>query len=177
MMLSAAFITVGCSDDYEDWAKPQASEPEEPSAAIEVAVTPAEAFVEGDNADTIRIATLQDNYAAAEGFELKSLTLFGNEVPGFLDGSTLCVLNEDIRPIVMNNFQSRASQPRELNFDFTYGVKLATGESALLRSEATTTYTPAATPAIDTQGYAMLGQWQGWNPAEPERKGSEVAGD
>ena len=29
MMLSAAFATVACSDDYVDWANPQANDPEE----------------------------------------------------------------------------------------------------------------------------------------------------
>ena len=171
MMLSAAFATVACSDDYVDWANPQANDPEEPGSAVEVTIAPAEAFVESDNADTIRIATLlaevQDNNTHFEGFELKSLTLFGNEVPGFLDGYTLCVHNADIRPVVTQHFQSRAAQPRELDFKFTYGVQFISGESALKVGEAKSSYTPMATPAIDVKGYAMLGQWQGWNPAEP----------
>lgn len=167
MMLSAAFVTVGCTDDYEDWAQPQANGPEDPANAVEVVITPGEAFVEDDNADTIRVAQMTDSYMTSNQYFVKSLKLFDTEVPGFFEGRTLCVHNADIRPIVMQHFQSRASKPCELNFKFTYGVQLTTGESALKVGETTTTYTPIATPAIDPNGYAMLGQWQGWNPAEP----------
>ena len=168
MMLSAAFVTVGCSDDYEDWANPQTNAPEDTLAVITNNITPGEAFVEGDGTDTVRIATIYADYTNAKAFTLKSFKLFGEyDVPAFMDENTVCVYNSDVRPIVMQYYKSRAALPRELKSSFTYGAVLATGESTLMAGEATTTYTPTATPAIDSKGYAMLGQWQGWNPADP----------
>ena len=169
----ASISLASCAGDYDDWANPQTNEQE--AAASKYGVT----FAAGPEANDsmadedgiINLVTVNSTDADVAGYTLKDLKINGEAVNGTISGNNIQVNASDLEQLVCKQNNSRASVARDLKVESQVSVNLASGDAVAINTVGETTgkFTPAATPAIDEQGYYMLGQVNGnaWDATSP----------
>lgn len=171
----ASLALASCAGDYDDWANPQANEQE--ASAAKYGVTFANGSeAEGSMADEdgiINLVTVNSTDANVTGFTLKDFKVNGVAINGTMVGNNVQVSASELDKLVCEQNQSRASVARDLNVETQVSINLASGDAVSITTKGETTgkFTPASTPAIDEQGYYMLGHINGhdeWDPTSPE---------
>lgn len=169
----ASVTLASCNGDYDDWANPQANEQE--ASAAKYGIT----FAAGPEAESsmpnpdgvINLVTVNSTDANVTGYTLKSLKVNGEAINGEIDGNNIQVNAAELEKILCNQNNSRASVARDMNVESKVSVNLASGDAVAINSVGKTTgkFTPTATPAIDENGYYMLGQVNGneWDATAP----------
>jgi len=169
----ASLALASCAGDYDDWANPQTNEQE--ASAAKYGVTFANGpEAEGNMADEdgiINLVTISSSDANVAGFTLKELKVNGVEVNGTIVDNNVQVSASTLEHLVCDQNKSRASVARDLSVETEVSVNLTSGDAVSISTKGETTgkFTPAATPAIDEQGYYMLGQVNnnGWDATAP----------
>ena len=170
----ASVTLASCNGDYDDWANPQANEQEASAAkyGITFAAGPEAESSMPDPDGVINLVTVNSTDANVTGYTLKSLKVNGEAINGEIDGNNIQVNAAELEKILCNQNNSRASVARDMNVESKVSVNLASGDAVAINSVGKTTgkFTPTATPAIDENGYYMLGQVNGneWNTESPE---------
>ena len=170
----ASVILASCNGDYDDWANPQANEQEASAAkyGITFAAGPEAESSMPDPDGIINLVTVNSTDANVTGYTLKSLKVNGEAINGEINGNNIQVNAAELEKILCNQNNSRASVARDMNVESKVSVNLASGDAVAINSVGETTgkFTPTATPAIDENGYYMLGQVNGneWNTESPE---------
>ena len=170
----ASVTLASCNGDYDDWANPQANEQEASAAkyGITFAAGPEAESSMPDPDGVINLVTVNSTDANVTGYTLKSLKVNGEAINGEIDGNNIQVNAAELEKILCNQNNSRASVARDMNVESKVSVNLASGDAVAINSVGETTgkFTPTATPAIDENGYYMLGQVNGneWNTESPE---------
>lgn len=170
----ASVTLASCNGDYDDWANPQANEQEASAAkyGITFAAGPEAESSMPDPDGVINLVTVNSTDANVTGYTLKSLKVNGEAIYGEIDGNNIQVNAAELEKILCNQNNSRASVARDMNVESKVSVNLASGDAVAINSVGETTgkFTPTATPAIDENGYYMLGQVNGneWNTESPE---------
>ncbi len=168
----ATMAFTACDEDYTDWKPTQQYAQEAPAAAyaLEVKAGPdATIVMNGTQPDTAALVTITNNNSAIKTVTLKSMTVDGMELDYEVKDGNVCVLTRDLDALVETASMSRASTQRQLKVVTTIDAILTSGEAMLLTSETQAAITPAATPAVDPKGYALLGNFvgYGWDPSNP----------
>lgn len=170
----ASVTLASCNGDYDDWANPQANEQE--ASAAKYGIT----FAAGPDAESsmpdvdgiINLVTVNSTDANVTGYTLKSLKVNGEAINGEIDGNNIQVNAAELEKILCNQNNSRASVARDMKVESKVSVNLASGDAVAINSVGETTgkFTPTATPAIDENGYYMLGHLNGkadWDNTDP----------
>lgn len=168
MLLCAAAFS-SCNEDFNDWATPQSNAPGEAAAAYGITVASgSQATVVLDNAgETAEIvaASADENIAS---FALKSCTINGANLPYTYENGKIVVKTSQLDSLVEIATLDRSATPHTVKVNSEWAAVLTTGEAVPVSAETEVTLTPySTTPEICSDGYALLGDFQGWNKANP----------
>ena len=170
LAVMASLALASCAGDYDDWGSPQANE-QEASAAKGVTFTNgSEAEASAADADgIINLVTINVTDPNTSSYALKKVKINGDTIPGKLVGNSVQVSASELEELVCSQNKSRASVARDLKVETILSLNLTSGEALAPMGETTGKFTPSPTPAIDEQGYYMLGQVNGneWDATSP----------
>ena len=169
----ASVSLASCNGDYDDWAQPQ-NNPQEASAAkygITFTAGPEAECTMPDDDGVIKLVTVNSTDANVADYTLKDLKVNGEAINGEIVGNNIRVDANELEKILCNQNNSRASVARDINVESKVSVNLASGDAVVINTVGTTTakLTPTPTPAIDPNGYYMLGEVNGnnWDATSP----------
>ena len=169
----ASVSLASCNGDYDDWANPQTN-PQEASAAkygITFTAGPEAECNMPDENGVINLVTVNSTDANVTGYTLKDLKVNGEAIEGEIVGNNIQVNAAELEKIVCTQNKSRASVARDINVESKVSVNLASGDAVAINTVGTTTakLKPTPTPAIDENGYYMLGEVNGnnWDATSP----------
>ena len=169
----ASVSLASCNGDYDDWANPQTNEQEASAAKYGITFTAgseAESSMPDDDG-IINLVTVNSTDANVTGFTLKDLKVNGETIKGEISGNNIQVNASDLEKLLCNQNNSRASVVREMNVESKVSVNLASGDAVAINTVGPTTgkLKPTPTPAIDENGYYMLGEvnGNGWKQTKP----------
>ena len=169
MLLCAAAFT-SCNEEFDDWANPQTNEQGSDAAAYGITVSAgSQANVVMDNAadevELVAATALQEEIA---NIILKSMTINGETLPFANENGIVKVKSAQLDSLVEAITLDRSNTPHAVTVKTAWAAVLATGEAVSFEAETAATVTPSSNlPQIDPKGYALLGDWQSWNPSEP----------
>lgn len=170
MLLCAATFT-SCNEDFDDWANPQSHEQGESAAAYGVTIAAgSQANVVMDNAsETVQIVTVAADQEDITAINLKSVLINGVALPATLDNGVISVNTAQLDSLLEAQTLDRSNTAHAFTVTTELSALLATGEAVPVTAESEGTLTPSSAniPEIDPKGYALLGQWQGWDPSNP----------
>lgn len=171
----ASVSLASCNGDYDDWAQPQHN-PQEASAAkygITFTAGPEAECNMPDEDGVINLVTVNSTDANVEGYTLKDLKVNGEAIEsGEIIGNNIQVNAVELEKILCKQNNSRASVAHDINVESKVSVNLASGDAVAINTVGTTTakLKPTPTPAIDPNGYYMLGHLNGkddWDNTDP----------
>ena len=169
----ASVSLASCNGDYDDWANPQTN-PQEASAAkygITFTAGPEAECNMPDEDGVINLVTVNSTDADVTGYTLKDLKVNGEAIKGEINGNSIQVDATELEKILCKENKSRASVARDINVESKVSVNLASGDAVAINTvgETTAKLKPTPTPAIDANGYYMLGEVNGnnWDPKNP----------
>ena len=170
----ASVSLASCNGDYEDWAQPQ-NNPQEASAAkygITFTAGPEAECNMPDEDGVINLVTVNSTDANVTGYTVKDLKVNGEAIKGEAVGNNIQVNAVELEKILCKQNNSRASVARDINVESKVSVNLASGDAVAINTVGTTTakLKPTPTPAIDPNGYYMLGHLNGkddWDNTDP----------
>ena len=168
-ILVASMAFTACTEDYTDWADPQAYAQEEASATYGLNIVEGSQsnVVMAEAPEMIELVAVSAESADIAEITLKSVTVHGITIPAVLEDGIVKVRAIELDSIVEVATLDRSATPHTFDVVTNFAAKLTTGEAKEVHGTTSATVTPIATPEIDEKGYAMLGQWQGWNPGNP----------
>ena len=169
----ASLTLASCNGDYDDWAQPQHN-PQEASAAkygITFTAGPEAECNMPDEDGVINLVTVNSTDANVAGYTVKDLKVNGEAIKGEAVGNNIQVNATELEKILCSQSKTRASVEHEINVESKVSVNLASGDAVAINTVGTTTakLKPTPTPAIDEQGYYMLGEvnGNGWTATSP----------
>ena len=170
----ASISLASCKGDYDDWAQPQ-NNPQEASAAkygITFTAGPEAECNMPDEDGVINLVTVNSTDANVAGYTLKDLKVNGEAIEGDFKGNNIQVNAAELEKIVCKQNNSRASVAREINVESKVTINLESGDAVAINTIGKTTakLKPTPTPAIDPNGYYMLGHLNGkddWDNTDP----------
>ena len=170
----ASVSLASCNGDYEDWAQPQHN-PQEASAAkygITFTAGPEAECNMPDEDGVINLVTVNSTDANVTGYTVKDLKVNGEAIKGEAVGNNIQVNAVELEKILCKQNNSRASVAHDINVESKVSVNLASGDAVAINTVGTTTakLKPTPTPAIDPNGYYMLGHLNGkddWDNTDP----------
>ena len=169
----ASVSLASCNGDYEDWAQPQHN-PQEASAAkygITFTAGPEAECNMPDEDGVINLVTVNSTDANVTGYTLKDLKVNGEAIKGEISGNSIQVDATELEKILCNENKTRASVASNIKVESKVTVNLASGDAVAINTVGETTgkITTSPTPAIDENGYYMLGEVNGndWDATNP----------
>lgn len=170
-LLLSMVAFMSCNGDYQDWASPQSNSQEESAAAYSVNIAPgADAnVVMPVSSDAIKLVTLSSDNTSIKGYTLKSVKMNGTDIPATLIGSNVIVSANNLDSIIQVQNNSRANIKRDATITTSFAVNLTSGDAVALNGQTAATVKPEPIPAIDENGYFLLGDFKGygWVPTNP----------
>ncbi len=168
-ILVAGFAMTACNEDFEDWADPQ-SYPQEDAVdtyKLKVVAGSQSNIVMDEAPDMVELVTVTAESEDVAEILINSVTVYGVTLPVTFENGSVTVPAAKLDSIVETATLDRSSTPHTFDVALGLAAKLATGEASTIQAVTQATLTPRPTPEIDPAGYALLGQWQGWNPSAP----------
>ena len=169
----ASLTLASCNGDYDDWAQPQHN-PQEASAAkygITFTAGPEAECNMPDEDGVINLVTVNSTDANVTGYTLKDLKVNGEAIKGEISGNSIQVDATELEKILCNENKTRASVASNIKVESKVTVNLASGDAVAINTVGETTgkITTSPTPAIDENGYYMLGEvnGNGWDQTKP----------
>lgn len=159
-----------CDEDFKDWADPQSNPQEdavEQLAATFVAGKDASIVMDEATADSVEIVKLSAT-TAEEGSTIafNSLTLNGDYTIPYVvgEGNVVKVALAQLDSVTQEAYKSRASIARELKVSVKASAVTPSGDGIQLAgNDVSITLKPGATPAVDPDGYYVVGDFKGWS--------------
>ena len=169
----ASLTLASCNGDYDDWAQPQHN-PQEASAAkygITFTAGPEAECNMPDEDGVINLVTVNSTDANVTGYTVKDLKVNGEAIKGEAVGNNIQVNAVELEKILCKQNKTRASVASNIKVESKVSVNLASGDAVAINTVGETTgkITTSPTPAIDEQGYYMLGEVNGnnWTATSP----------
>ena len=170
----ASVSLASCNGDYDDWAQPQHN-PQEASAAkygITFTAGPEAECNMPDEDGVINLVTVNSTDANVTGYTVKDLKVNGEAIKGEAVGNNIQVNAVELEKILCKQNKTRASVASNIKVESKVSVNLASGDAVAINTVGTTTakLKPTPTPAIDPNGYYMLGHLNGkddWDNTDP----------
>ena len=179
LFATASFALASCTGDYTDWAAPQTYSQEEAAAkyGITFAAGPDANIVMPVEEDEIKLVQINAQNDDIAGYTIKSITINDHEIPASTNGNYITVSAKELNSLIEELNNSRAAIQRAYTLKSVVSINMKSGESVTFETEANIngTLTPKATPAIDPNGYFILGGFEenanekgdGWQPDKP----------
>uniref|UniRef100_UPI003FF0B818 Outer membrane protein SusF domain-containing protein n=1 Tax=Prevotella sp. TaxID=59823 RepID=UPI003FF0B818 len=125
-----------------------------------------------DEDGVINLVTVNSTDANVTGYTVKDLKVNGEAIKGEAVGNNIQVNAVELEKILCKQNNSRASVAHDINVESKVSVNLASGDAVAINTVGTTTakLKPTPTPAIDPNGYYMLGHLNGkddWDNTDP----------
>ena len=169
----ASVALASCNGDYDDWAQPQHN-PQEASAAkygITFTAGPEAECNMPDEDGVINLVTVNSTDANVTGYTVKDLKVNGEAIKGEAVGNNIQVNATELEKILCKQNKTRASVASNIKVESKVSVNLASGDAVAINTVGETTgkITTSPTPAIDENGYYMLGEVNGnnWDATSP----------
>ena len=169
----ASVSLASCNGDYDDWANPQTN-PQEASAAkygITFTAGPEAECNMPDEDGVINLVTVNSTDANVTGYTVKDLKVNGEAIEGEAVGNNIQVNATELEKILCKQNKTRASVASNIKVESKVSVNLASGDAVAINTVGETTgkITTSPTPAIDENGYYMLGEvnGNGWTATSP----------
>ena len=170
----ASVSLASCNGDYDDWANPQTN-PQEASAAkygITFTAGPEAECNMPDEDGVINLVTVNSTDANVAGYTVKDLKVNGEAIKGEAVGNNIQVNATELEKILCKQNKTRASVASNIKVESKVSVNLASGDAVAINTVGETTgkITTSPTPAIDPNGYYMLGHLNGkdeWDNTDP----------
>lgn len=175
----ASLVLAGCTGDYTDWESPQAFTQEDAAAKYGVtfvAGPEAHVVLPTDEADLRIVEVVSENKNVA-GCTVKSLTVNGEAIAAETSGNYITVKALDLCNLIVRQNNSRAALERPYQVKAIVSLNLSDGDALAISTEAAVdgSLTPKPVPALDPQGYYLLGGFQenadeygnGWQADRP----------
>lgn len=179
----AGLVLASCTGDYDDWASPQGYDKEDPAAAY--GVTASSSAAESNitmpvSEDQVSVVTFSSANEAVKGYSVRKLLVNGQEVAATVSGSDVTISADALENALYDINKTRAQKTYDLNLELSYGAILENGDAIAGETTSTAKFTTRATPAIDSKGYYLLGNFAengaGWDLAAPVWMTSEGDG-
>lgn len=161
-----------CDESFNDWASPSVNDPEAALAAYGIDVTGSGVEVNMNDAerpDSIRLVSISSTNEEVVSLEYDKVTINGCNIPYVIKGKDVYVGTYAIDSLARLALKSQKYETRELKVSVDAHAKLQSGSSVAFTKEVIQKETPIETPAVDPNGYYLLGEvnGNGWNPEEP----------
>lgn len=168
----ATVVFTACNEDYTDWASPQTNSQEEAAAAYDVEVSTAagaENIKMPTASEYVSLITFGNASEAITEINVRNLTINNASIGCEIEGNDVKVRSAEIDSLLEYSNWTRESKTYDLAVKAELNVTLATGETFVITKETNSKLTTAQTPAIDPNGYALLGDFvgHGWDPTNP----------
>lgn len=161
-----------CDESFNDWASPSVNDPEAVLAAYGIDVTGSGVEVNMNDAerpDSIRLVSISSTNEEVVSLEYDKVTINDCKIPYVVKGKDVYVGTYAIDSLARLALKSQKYETRELKVSVDAHAKLQSGSSVAFTKEVIQKETPIETPAVDPNGYYLLGEvnGNGWNPEEP----------
>ena len=161
-----------CDESFNDWASPSVNDPEAAFAAYGIDVTGSGVEVNMNDAerpDSIRLVSISSTNEEVVSLEYDKVTINDCKIPYVVKGKDVYVGTYAIDSLARLALKSQKYETRELKVSVDAHAKLQSGSSVAFTKEVIQKETPIETPAVDPNGYYLLGEvnGNGWNPEEP----------
>lgn len=161
-----------CDESFNDWASPSVNDPEAALAAYGIDVTGSGVEVNMNDAerpDSIRLVSISSTNEEVVSLEYDKVTINDCKIPYVVKGKDVYVGTYAIDSLARLALKSQKFETRELKVSVDAHAKLQSGSSVAFTKEVIQKETPIETPAVDPNGYYLLGEvnGNGWNPEEP----------
>lgn len=161
-----------CDESFNDWAAPSVNDPEAALAAYGIDVTGSGIEVNMNDAerpDSICLVSINSTNEEVVSLEYDKVTINGCNIPYVIKGKDVYVGTYAIDSLARLALKSQKYETRELKVSVDAHAKLQSGSSVAFTKEVIQKETPIETPAVDPNGYYLLGEvnGNGWNPEEP----------
>lgn len=161
-----------CDESFSDWAAPSVNDPEAALAAYGIDVTGSGIEVNMNDAerpDSIRLVSISSTNEEVVSLEYDKVTINDCKIPYVVKGKDVYVGTYAIDSLARLALKSQKYETRELKVCVDAHAKLQSGSSVAFTKEVIQKETPIETPAVDPNGYYLLGEvnGNGWNPEEP----------
>ena len=161
-----------CDESFNDWASPSVNDPEAALAAYGIDVTGSGVEVNMNDAerpDSIRLVSISSTNEEVVSLEYDKVTTNDCKIPYVVKGKDVYVGTYAIDSLARLALKSQKYETRELKVSVDAHAKLQSGSSVAFTKEVIQKETPIETPAVDPNGYYLLGEvnGNGWNPEEP----------
>lgn len=161
-----------CDESFNDWAAPSVNDPEAALAAYGIDVTGSGVEVNMNDAerpDSIRLVSISSTNEEVVSLEYDKVTINDCKIPYVVKGKDVYVGTYAIDSLARLALKSQKYETRELKVSVDAHAKLQSGSSVAFTKEVIQKETPIETPAVDPNGYYLLGQVNGneWNAEEP----------
>lgn len=161
-----------CDESFNDWASPSVNDPEAALAAYGIDVTGSGVEVNMNDAerpDSIRLVSISSTNEEVVSLEYDKVTINDCKIPYVVKGKDVYVGTYAIDSLARLALKSQKYETRELKVSVDAHAKLQSGSSVAFTKEVIQKETPIETPAVDSNGYYLLGEvnGNGWNPEEP----------
>lgn len=161
-----------CDESFNDWASPSVNDPEAAFAAYGIDVTGSGVEVNMNDAerpDSIRLVSISSTNEEVVSLEYDKVTINDCKIPYVVKGKDVYVGTYAIDSLARLALKSQKYETRELKVSVDAHAKLQSGSSVAFTKEIIQKETPIETPAVDPNGYYLLGEvnGNGWNPEEP----------
>ena len=161
-----------CDESFNDWASPSVNDPEAALAAYGIDVTGSGVEVNMNDAerpDSIRLVSISSTNEEVVSLEYDKVTINDCKIPYVVKGKDVYVGTYAIDSLARLALKSQKYETRELKVSVDAHAKLQSGSSVAFTKEVIQKETPIETPAVDPNGYYLLGEvnGNGWNPEEP----------
>lgn len=161
-----------CDESFNDWASPSVNDPDAALAAYGIDVTGSGVEVNMNDAerpDSIRLVSISSTNEEVVSLEYDKVTINDCKIPYVVKGKDVYVGTYAIDSLARLALKSQKYETRELKVSVDAHAKLQSGSSVAFTKEVIQKETPIETPAVDPNGYYLLGEVNGneWNPEEP----------
>lgn len=175
-IIAAAINFAACTEDYTDWADPQANSQQGQLNAVSGMI---DSYVEAFDlnavpAEGIAVATLSsfNNFPGETKIVVTKVVVNDNyEIPFETVGSNLVVKAADVANALQSSYGSLACTERDCKFKVAADLMNEEGSAVLMhieKDEFVSKVTTFKLPAIaDEDAYYYIGGYNGWNLAEP----------
>ena len=124
---------------------------------------------DAERPDSIRLVSISSTNEEVVSLEYDKVTINDCKIPYVVKGKDVYVGTYAIDSLARLALKSQKYETRELKVSVDAHAKLQSGSSVAFTKEVIQKETPIETPAVDPNGYYLLGEvnGNGWNPEEP----------